>query len=278
MFKNRTIAIATMHGKESVIAPLLKKAFNINCIVPEGINTDLLGTFSGEIERKGDPLSVLQKKCQLALELTGCDLAIASEGSFGRHPSIFFASADDELILLVDKRNNFELLGRKLSTNTNFNSIEAKSIQQAIDFAEKVNFPSHALILKNAAENYTQTHKGITDKNDFLKIVNSLLEEHGSVCIETDMRAQYNPTRMEVIREATEDLIEKMQSKCPSCGHPGYAIKRTINGLPCSLCESPTRGVLALEYGCLKCTFTTQEMYPNNKRAEDPMYCDSCNP
>jgi hypothetical protein len=82
MFENRTIVIATMHKKESVIAPLLEDNFNLKCIVPSEFNSDSLGTFSGEIERKEDPISTLRQKCLLALKTSNLDLAIASEGSF----------------------------------------------------------------------------------------------------------------------------------------------------------------------------------------------------
>jgi hypothetical protein len=52
LFKDCTLVIATMHGKEKVIAPLLVKALGVKIIVPENFDTDLYGTFSGEIEGK----------------------------------------------------------------------------------------------------------------------------------------------------------------------------------------------------------------------------------
>jgi hypothetical protein len=55
MFKGRSLVIATK--KEKVIAPLLEEALGIVCFVPEDFDTDTLGTFTGEIERKLDPIS-----------------------------------------------------------------------------------------------------------------------------------------------------------------------------------------------------------------------------
>ena len=46
------------------------------------IDTDLFGTFSGEVERKGTPVEALHEKCNLAYALTGCSLVIASVGVF----------------------------------------------------------------------------------------------------------------------------------------------------------------------------------------------------
>uniref|UniRef100_UPI00404732A9 DUF6671 family protein n=1 Tax=Flavobacterium sp. TaxID=239 RepID=UPI00404732A9 len=88
-FKNRDLLIVTKHKKEQVIAPLFEKEFGVNCFVSKEFDTDLLGTFSGEISRKYDALETLKQKCLQAMELEGYDLAIATEGSFGNHPAVF---------------------------------------------------------------------------------------------------------------------------------------------------------------------------------------------
>lgn len=107
-FEGRKILIVTKHQKEKVIAPLLEKELGLRCFISEKFDTDSLGTFSGEIPRKNDPLTTLKQKCELAMELEGFELAIATEGSFGNHPSIFFAVANDELILLYDKKTTWK--------------------------------------------------------------------------------------------------------------------------------------------------------------------------
>ena len=93
-FEGRTLVIASMHRKEEVLKPLLEQGLGITVQVEEGLNTDLLGTFSGEVARLADPLTTARKKCELALDLSGCDLALASEGSFGPHPAAFFLPAN----------------------------------------------------------------------------------------------------------------------------------------------------------------------------------------
>ena len=40
-FKGRNLLIATMHKKETVIAPVLEKMLGVKCITAEKINTDL---------------------------------------------------------------------------------------------------------------------------------------------------------------------------------------------------------------------------------------------
>ena len=88
MFNGRTLLVATMHEKEKVIAPIFEKELGLKCITPFNFNSDALGTFTGEIERKDDALNTARKKCFIAMELNNCDMAISSEGSFGPHPVI----------------------------------------------------------------------------------------------------------------------------------------------------------------------------------------------
>ncbi len=121
IFKNRDIVIATKHKKEEVIAPLLKKELALKPFVPKEFDTDFFGTFSGEIERKADALETARLKCLKAMELTGCDLGISNEGSFGTHPQIWFTQADYEIVMLIDKKNGFEFSTLEISTQTNFN-------------------------------------------------------------------------------------------------------------------------------------------------------------
>ena len=90
MFQNRKLVIATKHQKEIVIAPILEKELGVICFINEDFDTDTLGTFTGEIERKLDPISTVREKCIKAMDLSNCDMGVASEGSFGPHPSLFF--------------------------------------------------------------------------------------------------------------------------------------------------------------------------------------------
>ena len=102
MFEGRRLVIATKHGKEALIAPIFERELGVHCFTLPTFDSDLFGTFSGEVERLDDALLTARLKCEKAMEIAQCDLAIASEGSFGSHPSFYFLPADDEVILLVD--------------------------------------------------------------------------------------------------------------------------------------------------------------------------------
>lgn len=277
-FRGRKLAIATIHQKEKVIAPLFEKEFGVECIVPKDLNTDSLGTFSGEIERIKDPFNTAIDKCNLVFKLTNCDLAISNEGSFGPHPSFYFAHANEELVVLVDKKNNFQIFEREISLETNFNAKQISSIEELNEFAHQAKFPSHGLILRKSITDYSYIKKGIICPDELTTYFLELLETNGSAYIETDMRAMYNPTRMKIIENTTKKLVKKIQNLCPYCNFPGFSIQKSTTGLPCSMCYTPTKSILSYTYSCLKCDYSTEIKYPNNLEFEDPMYCDLCNP
>lgn len=278
MFAGRKILIATKHQKELVIAPAFEDALQAMCIVPEAFDTDQFGTFSGEIERKLSPLDTARLKCYAAMKATGYDLAVSSEGSFGPHPSLFFVPADDELLVLIDQRNEIEIVVRELSTETNFNSRQIRSKDELIEFAKLVQFPSHGIILKFEGNTIIPPIKGIQDWDLLMSTYDEHAQQCKSITAETDMRACCNPTRMDVIRKATLKLIEKIKSVCPNCNTPGFGITDHMDGLPCSQCGISTRSTFAYIRVCQKCGHKKEDFFPHGKKTEDPMYCDYCNP
>lgn len=278
IFQGRKLIIATKHQKESVIAPILEKELGVQCFTNENFDTDALGTFTGEIERELDPISTAREKCIQAMDLSNCDLGIASEGSFGAHPSLFFTSADDEFLIFIDRKNKLEIIARELCTSTNFNGQQIQNEKEVLEFANHISFPTHALIISKSKEDKTDIIKGITNYESLIKAANVLISKYGSAYVETDMRAMYNPTRMSVIQKASEKLVQKIKSTCPQCQAPGFGITDTKKGLECSLCGLPTNSILSAIYVCQHCQFIKEEMYPHKKTTEDPTYCDYCNP
>ncbi|MGY6561847.1 MAG: DUF6671 family protein [Luteibaculaceae bacterium] len=278
MFENRKLIIATKHKKELVIAPLLEKELRVKCFTDSTLDTDLWGTFTGEVERTLDPVATVRAKCLFAMEKTNCDLGVASEGSFGPHPTLFFANADDELLIFIDKKNDIEIIARELSIETNFNAAQLHSKKELMEFASAAGFPGHALILRKSKEDNTSVYKGITEPELLKKTFKALKAQNGSVYVETDMRAFHNPTRMKVIETATKKLVEKINSTCPSCNKPGFDVVNVTRGLPCGACGMPTNSIKSYIYTCKNCNFYEEKEFPQGKTEEDPMYCNFCNP
>lgn len=272
LFQGRKLIIATMHGKEKVMAPLVSHhLFVLPHVAP--INTDAFGTFSGEVERKDDSLTTLRRKIGHALKITGETLGMGSEGSFGPHPSLPWVLADHELVMLLDLQNHGEWYASVISTEINFAQTTVSDAQALQTFAEAVHFPEHALIIRQADGKLI---KGI---NEWIKLKNTcdpLFRKGESVVIETDMRAHYNPMRMRVIEETTRALVDKIYSLCPRCDSPGFSIASREEGLSCEQCGAPTRLIKTEIWTCSSCKYA--ENHPVAARTANAMYCDFCNP
>ena len=60
---HKTVAVlATMHGKERVIAPILEQGLGLRVALALGLDTDRFGTFSREVERTGSQLDAARAK------------------------------------------------------------------------------------------------------------------------------------------------------------------------------------------------------------------------
>ncbi|MDE3212394.1 MAG: hypothetical protein KGM98_04105, partial [Bacteroidota bacterium] len=198
--------------------------------------------------------------------------------SFGPHPSLFFVPADDEILYLLDAKNDFKFVAREISTDTNFSGSEIFNETQLKDFAKNVSFPSHGLIMRKEKGSRDAVIKGIDTWESLYLHFQHYKMESNSVFVETEMRAMYNPMRMRVIGKATHKLVRIIHSVCPACGIPGFWITDAIRGLPCARCGRPTRSVLSHIYQCQNCQYRREEIYPDQKIKEDPLYCDFCNP
>jgi hypothetical protein len=282
LFSNRVAILATMHQKQQAIAPILEPELGIKVIVLTDFNTDVFGTFTREIERPGTQIAAAKLKATKALELTGEKLAIASEGSFAPHPYIPYIYSNREIVILLDHENDLELVGEELSLETNFNHQVAENIQQAYDFARKIGFPEHGLVIsyQQIAKDSSEIIKGITTEEKLIAAWNWAFNNSpdGKVYLETDMRALYNPTRMKNIVKATSNLLSKIKSHCPQCNLPGFDITQRIKGLPCGMCGMPTTLVHSVIYQCQKCSYTQEKLFPDGIDFADPGQCMYCNP
>lgn len=283
-WRDRAATLATMHQKEIAIAPLMKEKLGLQITVPEGFNSDRYGTFTREVKRYGNQIEAARQKAIVGMEITGHKIGIASEGSFGPHPMMPFLASNREIVLLIDRENDLEVIGEAISTETNFSHKQINNLEEAKTFARKAKFPQHGLIvIANAdsngiAQDKDQIIKGITSEAQFIDAVERALKQSDRVHIETDMRAMHNPTRMKIIAQATEDLVAKLLKACPICSTPGFAAVDRLPGLPCGLCGTPTSLTRSIVYQCQKCQHREEELFPNGIQTADPGQCPYCNP
>jgi len=280
LYKNETIVIATMHEKERVIAPILEKHLGVKIVLPPDFDSDQFGTFTREIKRSGDQLETARKKAHIAIKMTGVDLAVSSEGSFGEHPQSPFIQSNFELTLFVDKKRGYEVSGHFHTEETNMNQAYIKNSSEALLFAKKVGFPEYGVILRKDEKSHSNIHKNIKTEEDLREIAEKMLSRPfvKKIFIETDMRAHRNPMRMEAIKGATEDMIKNLFSLCPRCQTPGFAVVNFEKGLECSYCNTPTDLPLYEILHCKKCNFSDKKLATKYGKTADPKYCNICNP
>lgn len=277
-YAGQRVALLTQHGKERVLAPLLEGALGCRVERVAGYDTDLLGTFTRDIPRAGTQIEAARKKARLGMELAGLPLGLASEGSFGLDPMMGMFPWNVEFLIWIDDRLGIEITG-VAQGKTNSAHVLAAGWEEVEAFARQAGFPEHHLTARPESENDPRIRKGIADWDGLAQAFRRACAQAANGCafIETDMRAHANPTRMENIRLAAEDLVKKLRSPCPACATPGFWIIERISGLPCEACGAPTRETRAEVYGCLKCAHrVTRER--TGRQYADAGRCDYCNP
>jgi hypothetical protein len=278
-WQGKPCALATMHGKEVAIKDLVETGLGVSIVVPAGFDTDKFGTFTREIKRDGNQLEAARRKALAAIAETGFELAIASEGSFGAHPTLPFVSSNLELVLLVDTKNNIEVAGHYRSSNINPQGQEVTTAEEAALVAKKWGFPAQGIILRASKNSPRKIFKEIKSEDELIAVAKKLLGGFlvTSIYMEMDLRAHRCPARMQNIKAATEDLIKNCRSLCPECQTPGFVAVKTIPGLPCELCHLPTELPKEIVYSCQKCHHKESRPASGTKLVEAGQ-CQWCNP
>jgi hypothetical protein len=282
-YRGERAVLATMHGKERVITPLLSRKLGLCVDVCPGLDTDRFGTFSRDVARSGTPIETARIKISAAFALmSGVRIGIASEGSYGPHPSIPIVPFGSELVLLVDRETGLELTGHDASLFVNFAHAVVSTVDEAKSFAQKATFPEYGLIVSGYRNGMPAPEawldKTIETYSELEKSVQRAIAVCGSALIENDMRANRNPTRMCAIERATGHLVHRLKSRCPVCAYPGFDVAKVLPGLRCELCGLPTRATKAMICRCSNCTYELQKPNKSSRKFADPTECDNCNP
>lgn len=212
------------------------------------------------------------------MELSGLPLGLASEGAFGPDPMTGMFAWNVEMLLFIDDERGIEITGIAQG-NTNYAHLLSAEWTAIEAFARQAGFPAHQLVVRPEHEDDPRQRKGIADWPALQAAFNAALAKaaNGQVCIETDMRAHANPTRMINIGLAAEDLAKKLCALCPNCGTPGFDVVERVAGLPCAACGAPTRDTRVAIHGCVKCSHRKRHELFDLELA-DPGRCDNCNP
>lgn len=278
IYAESRVALLTQHGKEGVISPVLDTALGCRVERVTGYDTDMLGTFTRDIPRAGMQLEAARKKARIGMELSGLSLGLASEGSFGPDPMVGMFPWNVEFLIFLDDEHGLEVVG-VAQGKANSSHLLTADWAAAEAYAKQTGFPAHHLVVRPGSEDDPRIRKGIAAWAELEAAFAWALAEsaNGRVFVETDLRAHANPTRMDNIRLAAENLVKKLCSLCPDCGTPGFWIVERMDGLPCEACGTPTRETRAEILGCLKCARRETRERAGRQYA-DPGRCDYCNP
>ncbi len=278
----RRAALATMHGKERAIAPPLERAVGLRLVVPPRLDTDSLGTFSGEIPRPGPMRETAIAKARLGMEAATLDLGLASEGSYGPHPDIPFVAAGVELLVLVDDRTGLIVTEQIMFEDSNYDHAVAASLDELGPFLDRVGFPSHGLIVRPNRRHPGEglLFKGLTGEGNLARAIELCRSASpvGEAFIQSDMRAHVNPTRMQKLNDLAERLARRLGCLCPACEAPGFGRIDVEKGLPCAWCGGATFLVRRLVFGCAACDHGELRPRPDGLTKADPGHCVFCNP
>jgi hypothetical protein len=275
-------ALATMHGKQAAITPTVRDALGLIVETAPGLNTDTLGTFTGEIPRIGSLREAAIAKARLGMTATGLPIGIASEGSYGPHPLIPFVAGGIEVMVLVDDARGIVITEHLIDDAPVYGHAVAARLSELDSFLARHRFPDHALIVKPNAPTVDPApmHKGLRETKALADAITELASASadGKAFVQTDMRAHMNPVRMDAIARLAGKLCARVATPCPDCDAPGYGQVDVEAGLPCACCGSPTTLILHQIHGCVACAHRESRPRVDGRCDADPSHCPQCNP
>lgn len=276
---DQSIGLATMHGKERAFGPVLVDRFGIELVVPNGFDTDKLGTFTGEVARPGSIEETAIAKARLGADVTGLDLVLASEGAYGPHPTVPFIPAGLEVVVFLDARSGRVIREHLLDENPVYDHIKIGPDTDLDAFLSKIRFPHHAVIARST-ESHDRIVKGIRDRAQLDEVLDRLTRksENGAPFLQTDMRAHLNLRRMETLTRLAEKLADRLATECPACQAAGFGMTETRKGLPCEWCDLPTKLVVSEVWTCIACGHSEDWPRRDGLAQADPGECERCNP
>jgi len=274
----KEIALTTKHEKLKLIKPAFDELIGCN-IFEVNLDTDQLGTFSGEIERIAPPRETAIQKARLGMKSTGSPIGIASEGSIGPDPMVPFIHSNIEHLVLVDDESQIVISELYRSFEITAATITATSKTDLSDFLIKADFPAHRLIVRSNDKSENYCLKGIADADELTEAIAkvSRMSPDGFVIIESDLRAMHSPSRQKNIAEVARLLATRVSQLCPGCQLPGWGRVGYEKGLHCSECGLDNPSAIRQEIlGCVKCEHVEPGIVIASKL--DPAQCNFCNP
>ena len=277
MYSGKVAVLTSKHQKLPLIAPTFEKHLGMQ-VMETALDTDQLGTFSGEIPRTGTPLETAIAKARLGMRASGSMLGLASEGSIGPDPLVPFTVSNIELVVFVDDERGIIVYEPYRSFEIAHATTTSSTGDDLQDYLEKVGFPEQKLIVRpNAGQG--EIKKGIGESSELQQTVVSAAAASSDrlARIECDYRAMHSPSRRLNIAKAAELLAIRLTQICSRCHSPGFGKVIYERGLSCEGCgEFDADAITAELKACVSCDHT--ELAQLIALTLSPAKCHSCNP
>ena len=267
-----------MHAKERAVAPAFRRVLGADVVPVADLDTDVLGTFSGEVPRPDTLVETALIKAELVFRTMDVDCAIASEGSYGPIDRLPLTPSGVEVMAFVDRRRGVRLFETLATHRTNWKLLRFKAGDPSVPIVlRSMGFPEYGVFVI-CSSNWDHPVKGLSSEEEVIAGGNGGAgkSDDGMAVLVTDMRAHRNPLRMKVVRALSWKLAKRLQRLCPSCGAPGFGHIESRRGLPCEACGDPTDWIDFEIDGCSACGHAAARPRKDGRRTASKLSCRSC--
>jgi hypothetical protein len=281
-YRGRRIALATLHGKAAAIGPAVRRHLGADLVVPPGLDTDAFGTFAGDVPRTGTMGETALAKARAGMAASGERLGLASEGTYGPHPTVPLLTSGLELMVFVDDDRDLVVFESLVDPAPRFDRALVGPDDDLGPLLARADLPRHALVVAPHAPAAAGEGiaRGLRDPDAVPAAVRAAAAAgaDGLAAVTTDLRAHMNPTRMATLARLADALCRRLATPCPACGAPGFGRLRAEPGLPCGLCGMPTGESVGMLSGCAACGHRALRPRADGRKEADPGSCPACNP
>lgn len=277
-YQHERIGLATIHGKHLAVAPPFRRLLGAEIVTAPDVDTDSLGTFSGEIARPAPVVETCALKAELAFRTMDVDCAIASEGSYGPIDRLPFHAAGVEIMAFVDRRRGLRIVETLATHRTNWRLLSFKAGDPEVRAAAiAIGFPDYGVFVICNSDR-SQPIKGLSSLDEIAAAVDreASRSDDGTAILIADMRAHRNPMRMKVLRALAYKLARRLDRLCPKCGTPGFGHIASRRGLPCQSCNAPTHWIDFEVDGCSVCGHAEARPRGDGRRTASRLSCTGC--
>jgi Domain of unknown function (DUF6671) len=277
-YANARIGLATIHAKELAIAPPFRRVLDAEVVVAHGLDTDALGTFSGEIPRPDALVETCVIKAELVFRVLDVDCAIANEGSYGPIERVPLVPSGIEIMAFIDRKRGLRIVETLGTHRTNWRLSRFKAGDPNVPVVvTAMGFPRYGVFVISSTDP-SRPVKDLSNMDELVAAVNREAgrSEEGLAIVIADMRANRNPTRMRVLRALSWKLAKRLQRLCPKCQTPGFGAIGARRGLPCECCGQPTHWVDFEIDACSACGHAEARPRKDGRKTAPKLSCKAC--